>query len=103
MQPLSTTQTVIDWFENIIHKNRWDGSATEEMQARIQELIDSEYLNEECFNQIGETAWDDWTEYLSRRYPHIEVDRESVDWGAVGKFLVERLKLKLWVDQELWM
>lgn len=36
---LKSTQSVIDWFENIIHKNRWDDSAIEEMQERVQQTI----------------------------------------------------------------
>lgn len=34
----------------------------------------------------------------TRRYPPPEIDREAVDWEAIGKFLVERLNLNLWVD-----
>lgn len=65
---------------------------------RVQQTIDSQYLDPECLDCVGETAWDDWTDHLDRRYPPPEVDRETVDWEAIGKFLVEWLNLNLWVD-----
>lgn len=37
-------------------------SAIEEMRERVQQTIDSQYLDPECLDCIGETAWDDWTD-----------------------------------------
>lgn len=47
---------------------------------------------------VGEISWDNWVDCLSGRVPPPEVNRDVVDWEAVGRRLVGRLELKMWVD-----
>lgn len=96
---LPATDCIIGWFHHIIQSERF--GALEEIKTRQQETIRLYVTedNDESLAEFGEVTWDDWTSHdnIIKRYPLPDIDplEPSIDWVAVGRFLVKRLSLAL--------
>lgn len=86
------TQLVINWLKDIIPL------FFEPLRDRGDDLINRLYLESSSLNYIGMRLFEDLTNYLDCPYQPPEIEIEIVRWETVGRFLVERLSLKLWHD-----
>lgn len=86
------TQLVINWLKDIIPL------FFEPLRDRGDDLINRLYLESSSLNYIGMRLFEDLTDYLDCPYQPPEIEIEIVRWETVGRFLVERLSLKLWHD-----
>ncbi|MCC5610815.1 hypothetical protein LC612_29730 [Nostoc sp. CHAB 5834] len=101
-QLTNQTDKVINWFENIINKNKWSPPVLAEIKERVQLDIDTRFITNEELDYLAEGTWDDWTSFgnIMKNYPLPENELNEIDWVKVGQFLVEVLQLRLWPDEE---
>lgn len=83
---LSTTK-VIDWFKDI---------HCEELKERAQDTINMNWLEKP--EDIGKDNWEDFNSspQLLKEFPSPYIDSNSIDWGRVGRTLIDYYHLKIW-------